>query len=425
MGIFFNRNNNDKKNNIISLKGVKNAVSKIPHPRINIRNTTIGRVTTRVINTGKKAVKRVGKFVSGLKNRAVNSRVGSTVRTNAKRARSFYSAGIRAISKRVGLSNRSSSNRSNNSQQNKSWASRTRARVTASARSGAGRLIAHGSKALKRFGGFVTGALSSSGLLLTASAADTSSAESGRALLIGSTNIPKEDFGKYLTKIMTDNALNGPENRLYSNRYIPVIGVRYNLSEPQIQGIARLCQQEQGNPRAAAIEAELMSNRFELYGKEYGTGGDGLYNYVKNSEWWSKAPKHMAATDSLDPEVLKAVRNVLVNGDRTIPTYIDEHDCYYYKDKKSGRKIYDINTIATNGNVIQAPNTDIENRKNYVQDETRVYNRYGDGLGSTDYYTYYDTPTGDPFGYTDNAYRSVTGETPPNYSDSSGNQNNE
>ena len=154
----------------------------------------------------------------------------------------------------------------------------------------------------------------------------------------------------------------------------------YSLSEEQLRGLARLCQQEQGTVAGAKAEASLMMNLFERNGSRYGSGASGLYNYVQNSGWFSRASYWMSQTGSLNPSILEACRSVFTGGQRTLPKYIDEHDCFS-----------DISSATNNGVAIN-----IYDRSAYKQDVTKIRNRYGSS------YTFYCFPdsSADPFGYT-------------------------
>ena len=162
-----------------------------------------------------------------------------------------------------------------------------------------------------------------------------------------------------------------------------------DLTETQIKQIASLCQQEQGTTKGAAAEASLMANRFEMVGKRWGTGGSGLYNYIRNCRWWAHASEYMDKKNA-SKEVVDAVRAVLVNGKRTLPKYIDEHDC-----------ISDISSAINKGQAI-----DVNSRSEYKQCVTKLNNRYGAK------YTFYCFPTegSDPFGYTSKKSRKKYGD---------------
>lgn len=156
---------------------------------------------------------------------------------------------------------------------------------------------------------------------------------------------------------------------------------RYNMSDGELRAIARLCQQEQGSAIGAAAEASLMANRFEMFGQSYGS----LYNYVKNCRWFANAAYFMGLTGSLDGSIYNSVRDVLINGKRTLPNYVDEHDC-----------ISDLSSCSNNGSYFSP-----SNKSAYTRRVTAIRNRYGAS------YTFYcfPTATSDPFGYTAEAAR--------------------
>ncbi len=168
---------------------------------------------------------------------------------------------------------------------------------------------------------------------------------------------------------------------------------KYQFTDSQLKGIAALCQQEQGSAQGAAAEASLMANHLELRhnkAKNYEINGTGLYNYVRKSGWFAKAPYHMDNQGKLRPEVLNAVRHVLVDGKRTLPVYVDEHDCFS-----------DISSATNDGRGIN-----VKDRSAYVKNKTIMKNRYGSK------YTFYCFPTAksDPFGYTSEARRQKWGD---------------
>lgn len=154
----------------------------------------------------------------------------------------------------------------------------------------------------------------------------------------------------------------------------------YKLTEDQLIQIARLCNQEQGTVKGAAAEASLMANILEgsaTYQKRY---GDDIYSFVRNSGWFSRAPYWMDH-GTTTAAITEAVRDVLINGNRTLPLYVDEHDCFS-----------DITSATSCGEAINK-----SQRAAYQRDVTRIKNRYG----ST--YTFYCFPDehSDPFGYID------------------------
>ena len=177
-------------------------------------------------------------------------------------------------------------------------------------------------------------------------------------------------------------------------------GKSYSLTEEQLKGLASQCQAEQGSVEGAKAEASLMANRFELYGSKYSS----VYDYVRNSGWFANSKKHM---DNETPrnEILEAVRDVLINGNRTLPGYVDEHDCYNCNKKTCNSGIRGDICSLTNPDRVYTDISSITNRSNYISQKTVIKNKYG----AT--YTFYSFPTdrSDPFGYTQNAYNKVTG----------------
>lgn len=146
----------------------------------------------------------------------------------------------------------------------------------------------------------------------------------------------------------------------------------YNLTEQQLSELAYICYREAGDAKGAAAEASLMANRFELYGSKYST----LYEYVKQSGWFALANK---ATGTAPSDVIEACKKVFIEGKRTIPYYVTEHDW-----------IGDISK-ATNDEV----KINLSDRLSYIPFKTVITNVYGSS------YIFYSftTDTSDPYGY--------------------------
>jgi len=161
------------------------------------------------------------------------------------------------------------------------------------------------------------------------------------------------------------------------------VGQRYNLTDDELTQIAALCQQEQSSPEGSSAEASLMANRYELISDKTSTKGSDLVSYIRNAGWWANAGSFMDKR-KVNNENKAVVKEVLVLGNRTLPLYIDEHDCFS-----------DINTIITNGKTMTDQNS-ISNRSNYTSNETEIHNNM------SSIYTFYTFPAerSDPFGYT-------------------------
>ena len=160
-----------------------------------------------------------------------------------------------------------------------------------------------------------------------------------------------------------------------------------------------MAQKEQDSVEGAKAEATLIANRFELYGSKYGTGSNGLYNYLRNCKWWSNPGKYMDDEKYIDKNlktnIKTAVYEVLVLGKRTLPPYIVRHDY-----------IGDIDKISINNREV-TDKKKIENRANYTPNVTRIHSIYMDDR--EEWYIFYAFPDNqsDPFGYTPSVKRKV------------------
>ncbi len=158
----------------------------------------------------------------------------------------------------------------------------------------------------------------------------------------------------------------------------------YNLSSSELNGLASIAYAEQSSVEGAKAEASLMANKYEL-----ANSSKTLYNYVYESTWWASSSKK-DVNKTTKKEVVEGVKDVLVNGNRSFPSYINEHDCI-----SCGSSGFDIIKL-TVGSKVYTSSKDLLNHDNYVQDKTVIHNRYGSK------YTFYSFPTknSDPFGYT-------------------------
>lgn len=221
--------------------------------------------------------------------------------------------------------------------------------------------------------------------------------------------IDEERYNEFLKEFI--------EKKYYLDEEVPLSGVavnsssssknyctikeftKYDLTDDQLAKIASVAYHEQGTPKGAAAEASLMANRFEIYGSKFGTGADGLYNYVRNSGWFAHAGRNMDSYDA-SAEVITAVKSVLVDGLRTLPGYVDEHDCIVCYNDGSG----DIISATNDGQAIS-----VTDKASYIQHKTKLVNKY---MSSREYYVFYSFPTenSDPFGYTSEDLRKKIGD---------------
>ena len=163
-------------------------------------------------------------------------------------------------------------------------------------------------------------------------------------------------------------------------------GKTYDLTETQLKQIAALMVQEQGargpEYKGVRAEASLAANLLENNGiyKHY---GDDITSFLKYGKWFSRA-EYWMNKGSAPNGAIEAVRDVLVNGNRYVPYYVNEHDCFS-----------DITSASNNGK-----NFTVTDRSKYKKDVTVIKNVYGS------VYTFYKFPSNvaDPFGYTAAAY---------------------
>lgn len=161
------------------------------------------------------------------------------------------------------------------------------------------------------------------------------------------------------------------------------MATKYALTDTQIFHLSIIVYREQGsNDAGVRACASHMCNYYEKWQKRNFrdvyecTFGSGWYwNKAKNEQWVREHP-------NVPQSVVNAVRDVICNGNRSLPEYVDEYDC-----------LSDIKT-ATNNGVAFNP----LDRSKYRRDVTKVTNVYG----ST--WTFYCFPDGangytDAFGY--------------------------
>lgn len=163
---------------------------------------------------------------------------------------------------------------------------------------------------------------------------------------------------------------------------------KYNLNDSQIKGIANILYHEQPGPEGMQAEASLMANLTDMKGDSYATTD----NLVKTATggWFAKGKSRFNNPGSPSTTAINAVKSVLVNGKRTLPRYVNEHDCFS-----------DITSATNNGSSIKK--TD---RSAYKQHETKIKNRYG---ASGTFYSFPNSKS-DPFYYTSEENRSKWGE---------------
>lgn len=164
-----------------------------------------------------------------------------------------------------------------------------------------------------------------------------------------------------------------------------VSGKGYNLTNSELKKLTIACIQENGRSEMAIKgEASLMCNLYQKRGSRY----TNVLTYVMNGGWFGRATRNAVNSNKYSPSDREVswVKDVVVNGNRTIPLKVNEHDCYS-----------DILWIKNNGKT-HISRSYINNPNNYTKDKTIVRNRYG---STWTFYCFMRADnSGDPYGYT-------------------------
>jgi len=163
----------------------------------------------------------------------------------------------------------------------------------------------------------------------------------------------------------------------------------YKLSDKQIRGIACIVAHEQGSIAGWFAEASQIANRTDIMGDQYATPARAVQTVC--SGWYAHG-KTRYEQGTTNPVVCAIVRRVFIDGYRTLPRYINEHDC-----------MSDISTVKDGGKSVKS------DKSKWKRHTTVIHNR----MSST--YWFWDFPGGhasgvDPFGYTSQTYRKKWGD---------------
>ena len=102
-------------------------------------------------------------------------------------------------------------------------------------------------------------------------------------------------------------------------------GPKYSLSTAEKQKLAGMVISEYGGDIIGMkAVASQMANLYEKRKYQGNVGGKSLYEYITTCGWYASADN----PPSTNATALQAVEDVLVNGNRTLPLYIDEFDMY-------------------------------------------------------------------------------------------------
>lgn len=170
---------------------------------------------------------------------------------------------------------------------------------------------------------------------------------------------------------------------------------KYNFTDGQLRGILNIAKHENGGSLdAIKTEISIMANLFEYYGPKLGESDNeaGFLHYIQrkpgSENGWFATYDEYDENASVSDEELNAAKDILNNGNRTIPPQILEHDY-----------LGDIKSITVDGKTY-TDRASINDRSKYKVNETKIV-----ALGDPYiFYTWADPAnnSGDPFGYFEN-----------------------
>lgn len=164
---------------------------------------------------------------------------------------------------------------------------------------------------------------------------------------------------------------------------------KYKLTDAQIRGIANIVLHEQGTVSGWYAEVSQIANRTDIGGDEFATA-ERIVKTVTGGWYAHGSSRYKAGTDN--KRVIEIVKRVLCEGYRTLPRYIDEHDC-----------MSDILSAKNGSKSIKY------NKGEWLKHVTIIRNRMSSR------YIFYSFPGGyktgvDPFGYTSSNARKKWGD---------------
>ena len=161
----------------------------------------------------------------------------------------------------------------------------------------------------------------------------------------------------------------------------------YSLDIHELQDLTGICYREQGRSEAGIKAcASQMCNYHDAF---WSDKNKTPYQTVIHSGWYGSAKEvvdgMLVYRSLVTDEMVDWVRDVICNGNRTLPEYVVEYDC-----------LSDIRKATNNGIQI-----DVEDRTAYIPHITRIYNVYGTDADSYIFYGFPDGADGhcDAFGY--------------------------
>ena len=181
---------------------------------------------------------------------------------------------------------------------------------------------------------------------------------------------------------------------------------KYNLSEQQLKGAANIIQNEQGGIQGRYAEASLMANQVDMK-DDSKANAENLIKHLKGG-WFAKGATRYEegfnGSAKIEPSALAAATDVFNNGKRTLPRYVDEHDCF--------ADLAMINGKSTGLSKAMGFQTRAKNTPSWAKDRSMytlgmpIRNVYGSDWK----FSLFPDDKSDPFGYISDEMRQKHGE---------------
>lgn len=172
-------------------------------------------------------------------------------------------------------------------------------------------------------------------------------------------------------------------------------GQGYPLSDEDLKTLARIALHE--NSSSLTATKTSLSQMANLYDRQ--SGYSDILDYVINGKWYQTANENCSGRtcsygDNVSDELFAAAKDIIVNGNRTIPLQVVQHYSF-------GSAFSMITNNGVQGNA--------DDRSEYKSGETIVYEGFSTSATNWVFWNWADpeAKTGDPFGYEAN-------DAPPN-----------
>ena len=118
-----------------------------------------------------------------------------------------------------------------------------------------------------------------------------------------------------------------PDEKIIS----PAGFTKYDLTDTQLWDLAEVAMSENNcNLTAFKNEVSIMANIFEDPARNNTINGDNFVAFIRNGGWFSTSGYVNGAVDfEVDTEHMKTIKDILLDGNRTLPLEIVEHDCLF------------------------------------------------------------------------------------------------